>query len=117
MCHSRVQREAAKSPFQEEEWERRLADKALAYNLLHADFIVKMHDLDAIREANARLQEKVRGRCQGGRGRGGCTAGVRDVAFGRRGLDCVGVGRGRTSGWRLVLLRRLDPLRTAVDCG
>lgn len=30
-------------------WERRVADKALAYNLLHSDYIVKMHDLDQVR--------------------------------------------------------------------
>jgi|LauGreDrversion2_5_1035112.scaffolds.fasta_scaffold116260_1 hypothetical protein len=30
-------------------WEKRLAEKTLAYNLLHSDYVVKMHDLDELR--------------------------------------------------------------------
>ena len=36
-------------PERESAWEKRLADKTLAYNLLHSDYVVKMHDLDEIR--------------------------------------------------------------------
>ena len=30
-------------------WVKRLADKTLAYNLIHSDYVVKMHDLDELR--------------------------------------------------------------------
>ncbi len=44
-----------------EELERALADRTRAYNLLHADFVVKMHELDEARWEPGTVAARARG--------------------------------------------------------
>ncbi|GFR43411.1 hypothetical protein Agub_g4492 [Astrephomene gubernaculifera] len=43
-----------------EELERLLSDKTRAFNLLHADFLVKMHELEEQRSVNTALREEIK---------------------------------------------------------
>ncbi|GAX83733.1 hypothetical protein CEUSTIGMA_g11158.t1 [Chlamydomonas eustigma] len=54
-----AERYAAGPKVDEATWERRMADKTLAYNLLHSDYVVKMHDLNELRIIDAKLNQQV----------------------------------------------------------